>query len=80
MAIKTYTGVWNENQAAHLLRRTLFGPTYTQIKAAQNAYQKMMNEQMQKYLADLRENALKQQEQEGDVQNSGTTGFSGIQG
>jgi hypothetical protein len=51
-----------------------------QIKAAQNAYQKMMNEQMQKYLADLRENALKQQEQEGDVQNSGTTGFSGIQG
>jgi hypothetical protein len=40
----------------------------------------MMNEQMQKYLADLRENALKQQEQEGDVQNSGTTGFSGIQG
>jgi len=36
MAIKTYTGVWNENQAAHLLRRTLFGPTYTQIKAAQN--------------------------------------------
>ncbi len=51
-----------------------------QIKAAQNAYQKMMNEQMQKYLADLRENALKQQGQEGDVQNSGTTGFSGIQG
>jgi DNA-binding FrmR family transcriptional regulator len=51
-----------------------------QIKAAQNAYQKMMNEQMQKYLADLREKALKQQEQEGDVQNSGTTGFSGIQG
>ena len=51
-----------------------------QIKAAQNAYQKMMNEQMQKYLADVRENALKQQEQEGDVQNSGTTGFSGIQG
>ena len=36
MAIKTYTGVWNENQAAHLLRRTLFGPTYTQIKSAQN--------------------------------------------
>jgi DNA-binding FrmR family transcriptional regulator len=47
-----------------------------QIKAAQNAYQKMMNEQMQKYLADLRENALKQQEQEGDVQNNGTTGFT----
>jgi hypothetical protein len=47
-----------------------------QIKAAQNAYQKMMNEQMQKYLADLRENALKQQEQEGEVQNNGTTGFT----
>lgn len=43
-----------------------------QIKAAQNAYQKMMNEQMQKYLADLRESALKQQAAE----EAGTTGFT----
>lgn len=32
MPIKTYTGIWDENKAAHLLRRTLFGPTYKQIK------------------------------------------------
>jgi len=36
MAIKTYTGIWDENKAAHLLRRTLFGPTYKQIKEAEN--------------------------------------------
>lgn len=42
------------------------------IKSAQKAYQKMMNEQMQKYLADLRESALKQQAAE----EVGTTGFT----
>lgn len=42
------------------------------IKSAQNAYQKMMNEQMQKYLADLRESAMKQQAAE----EAGTTGFT----
>jgi len=42
------------------------------IKSAQKAYQKMMNEQMQKYLADLRESALKQQAAE----EAGTTGFT----
>lgn len=36
MAIKTYTGTWDENKAAHLLRRTLFGPTYKQIKEAES--------------------------------------------
>ncbi|MFK8009268.1 MAG: DUF1800 family protein [Saprospiraceae bacterium] len=29
-----YTGVWGFEQAAHLLRRTTFGPTYAQIKQA----------------------------------------------
>lgn len=42
------------------------------IKSAQKAYQKMMNEQMQKYLADLRESAMKQQAAE----EAGTTGFT----
>ena len=36
MAIKSYTGLWDENKAAHLLRRTLFGPTYKQIIDAKN--------------------------------------------
>lgn len=45
-----------------------------QIKAAQNAYQKLMNEQMQKYLSDLQEAAKKQKESE--IQNTGTTGFT----
>jgi uncharacterized protein (DUF1800 family) len=36
MAIKTYSGIWDENKAAHLLRRTLFGPTYKQIKEAES--------------------------------------------
>ncbi len=32
-----YNGPWEYEQAAHLLRRTIYGPTYTQIKdAAQN--------------------------------------------
>jgi len=29
-----YTGVWEFEQAAHLLRRTTFGPTYAQMKQA----------------------------------------------
>ncbi|HFC01373.1 MAG TPA: DUF1800 family protein, partial [Phaeodactylibacter sp.] len=29
-----YTGTWGMEQAAHLLRRTTFGPTYAQIKQA----------------------------------------------
>ena len=29
-----YTGIWGFEQAAHLLRRTTFGPTYAQIKQA----------------------------------------------
>lgn len=29
-----YTGVWGFEQAAHLLRRTTFGPTYAQMKQA----------------------------------------------
>lgn len=32
MAIKPFSGTWDENKAAHLLRRTLFGPTYKQIQ------------------------------------------------
>ena len=32
------------------------------VKATQNAYQKLMNEQMQKYLENLRESAMKQQQ------------------
>jgi hypothetical protein len=29
-----YTGAWGFEQAAHLLRRTTFGPTYAQMKQA----------------------------------------------
>lgn len=29
-----YTGTWGQEQAAHLLRRTMFGPTHAQIKDA----------------------------------------------
>ena len=32
MAIKPFSGTWDENKSAHLLRRTLFGPTYKQIQ------------------------------------------------
>lgn len=32
--IATYTGPWTEQQAAHVLRRTLFGPTHAEIKQA----------------------------------------------
>ena len=33
-SLESYTGNWEYQQAAHLLRRTTFGATYTQIKAA----------------------------------------------
>lgn len=45
------------------------------VKATQNAYQKLMNEQMQKYLENLRESAMKQQQEE-TVENNNTTGFT----
>jgi len=32
--LEEYTGDWEFEQAAHLLRRAMFGPTYTQIKTA----------------------------------------------
>ena len=34
--LDAYTGEWQFEQAAHLLRRTMFGPTHTQIKTAVN--------------------------------------------
>ncbi len=36
MAIQEYTGTWDENKVAHLLRRTLFGPTFKQIQDAKS--------------------------------------------
>lgn len=33
-SLNPYTGTWSEKEAAHLLRRTLYGPTYTQIQDA----------------------------------------------
>jgi uncharacterized protein (DUF1800 family) len=32
LSMDPYAGVWGEDQAAHLLRRTLFGPTFQQIQ------------------------------------------------
>lgn len=32
--LNTYTGTWDYEQAAHLLRRTMFGPTHAEIKKA----------------------------------------------
>ncbi len=32
--LEPYAGPWGYEQAAHLLRRTMFGPTYEQVKAA----------------------------------------------
>ena len=32
--LEPYSGPWAYEQAAHLLRRSMFAPTYTQIKAA----------------------------------------------
>jgi uncharacterized protein (DUF1800 family) len=34
LSMDPYTGTWTEDQAAHLLRRTLFGPTLAQIQQA----------------------------------------------
>ena len=34
MALEAYSGTWDETVAAHLLRRTLFGPTFQQIQYA----------------------------------------------
>ena len=33
--LEAYSGVWGYEQAAHLLRRAMFGPTYAQIKQAE---------------------------------------------
>lgn len=33
-SLTPYSGPWTEAEAAHLLRRTMFGPTYQQIQAA----------------------------------------------
>ncbi|MCU0434258.1 MAG: DUF1800 domain-containing protein [Bacteroidia bacterium] len=33
-SLSPYTGPWTEAEAAHLLRRTMFGPTYQQIQTA----------------------------------------------
>lgn len=35
--LSPYSGPWGFDQAAHLLRRTTFGPSYERIKAAENA-------------------------------------------
>ena len=37
LSTSKYTGVWDKNAAAHLLRRTTIGPTRDQIEAATNA-------------------------------------------
>ncbi len=34
LSMDPYAGAWGTNQAAHLLRRTLFGPTFQQIQDA----------------------------------------------
>ena len=34
MALESFSGTWDEQVAAHLLRRTLFGATYQQIQYA----------------------------------------------
>jgi uncharacterized protein (DUF1800 family) len=33
MSLTPYSGAWTKSQAAHLLRRTLFGPTHAQVTA-----------------------------------------------
>ena len=33
MSLTPFTGTWTRNEAAHLLRRTMFGPTHAQISA-----------------------------------------------
>ena len=32
LSVAPYTGAWTKDEAAHLLRRTLFGPTFQQIQ------------------------------------------------
>jgi len=45
MALEAYSGVWDEQLAAHLLRRTLFGATYAQIQSAkQKGLSKVLND------------------------------------
>ncbi len=34
LSMDPYTGTWTKNEAAHLLRRTMFGPTFQQIQDA----------------------------------------------
>jgi uncharacterized protein (DUF1800 family) len=34
LSLAPYSGPWTKNEAAHLLRRTLFGPTFQQINSA----------------------------------------------
>ena len=34
MSLEAYSGVWDEQLASHLLRRTMFGPTFQQIQYA----------------------------------------------
>ncbi|MGL5891556.1 MAG: hypothetical protein ACRC3B_16820, partial [Bacteroidia bacterium] len=34
MSLTPYTGSWTQTEAAHLLRRTMFGATYQQIQDA----------------------------------------------
>lgn len=36
MSLTPYTGAWTRSEAAHLLRRTLFGPTHQQISSIAN--------------------------------------------
>jgi hypothetical protein len=36
LSMNPYTGEWSKIEAAHLLRRCLFGPTYQQIVGAEN--------------------------------------------
>ncbi len=44
MSLDPYAGPWAFEQAAHLLRRTIFGPTYSQIKdAVQNGLEATVN-------------------------------------
>ena len=33
MSLTPYSGAWTKSEAAHLLRRTLFGPTQAQVTA-----------------------------------------------
>lgn len=48
--LEPYTGPWEYEQAAHLLKRTTFGPTYAQMKAAADS---SMEEMVNTLLSDL---------------------------